>query len=298
MFSCNQQQESAEVEQISRQFITPLGVAKEYPEASEAQLKNYEKALFDYNENPNDPDNIIWLGRRLAYMGKYDEAIETYTAGIQKIPDNPKFYRHRGHRYISTRQYKKAIADFERAVELIEGTENEIEPDGIPNARNTPVSSLHGNVYYHLGLAYYLVHDYEKAFEAYTLCRESGNNPDNIVSSTHWLYMISRRLGNEEQANEMLLPVEENMDIIENHDYYKLCLFYKGLLPADSLSVNDDSPSSDALKYGLANWQFYNLEKESAEEEFIAITTGNSWTSFGYIAAESDIIQYYKRVEE
>ena len=32
------------------------------------------------------PDNLIWLGRRLAYLGKYDEAIEIYSKGIIKYP--------------------------------------------------------------------------------------------------------------------------------------------------------------------------------------------------------------------
>ena len=62
-------------------------------------------------------------------------------------------YRHRGHRYVSIREFDRAIADLEYAATLIEGTEDEIEPDGMPNAMNIPVSSLHSNIWYHLGLA-------------------------------------------------------------------------------------------------------------------------------------------------
>jgi tetratricopeptide (TPR) repeat protein len=256
-------------------------------------LAQYSEAFADYEEDPNSAENIIWLGRRLAYMGKYDEAIERYTEGIEQYPDNPRFYRHRGHRYISIREYEKAITDLEMAASLIEGTPNESEADGMPNARNIPVSTLHGNIYYHLGLAYYLVHNYPKAYEAYLNCRNTAKNPDNLVSSTHWLYMIQRRLDNTVLADSMLNPIETGFDVIENHDYYKLCLLYKGLLTLDSLNINGDSPSSDAVKYGLANWYFYNNDKAKAQTSFEAMMQGSSWTSFGYLAAESDLLKYY-----
>ncbi len=61
------------------------------------------------------------------------------------------------------REFDRAIQDFEKAATLIEGTEDKIEPDGLPNAQNIPVSTLHTNIWYHLGLAYYLQHDLENA---------------------------------------------------------------------------------------------------------------------------------------
>ena len=288
--SCTPEQEKA----VKETFTTPLGLEKSYPEPSKALEAQHQMALANFEADPDMVENIIWLGRRTAYMGQYEEAIKIYTEGINNFPDNPKLYRHRGHRYISIRAYERAITDLLKAAELIQGTENEIEQDGMPNARNIPVSSLHGNIYYHLGLAYYLIHDYEKAFEAYIKCRDSANNPDNIVSSTHWLYMIQRRLDDKVMADSMLAPIEPEFDVIENHDYYKLCLFYKGLIPEDSIVATGDSPSSDALKYGLANWKFYNAEKEQAKDMFEAMIAGNSWTSFGYLAAESDLLEYYK----
>ena len=56
----------------------------------------------------------------------------------------PRFPRHRGHRYISIRQLDNAISDFEHAASMIDGQPNEIEPDGMPNARGIPVSTLQG----------------------------------------------------------------------------------------------------------------------------------------------------------
>src|SRR5688572_7608769 len=31
---------------------------------------------------PNDPDALIWVGRRLAYMGRYLEAIDVFSDGV------------------------------------------------------------------------------------------------------------------------------------------------------------------------------------------------------------------------
>lgn len=293
--SCQNQKKRTETENDQdKVFTTPLGKEITYPTSSPKMLTQYEKAKKEYESDPGNPDKIIWYGRRAAYLGRYREAISIYSKGIDLFPDNPKLYRHRGHRFISIRKIDKAIADFEKAAALIEGTKNEIEPDGMPNALGIPVSTLHGNIWYHLGLAYYLKHNYELAFEAFTKCRETGKKPDNIVSSTNWLYMIQRRMGDVDLANEMLLPITEGMEIIENHDYYKLCLFYKGSIPADSLGINDEStPASDALKYGLANWYYYNNQPQKAKELYDAILKGKSWSSFGYIAAESDVLKNY-----
>lgn len=275
-------------------FTTPLGKEFTISEPSKKLLSQYEEAKKNYEVNPDDIDTIIWYGRRTAYLGRYNDAISIYTEGIEKFTDEPRLYRHRGHRYISIRKFDKAIVDFEKAGELIQGTENEIEPDGMPNAQNIPVSTLHGNIWYHLGLAYYLKHDYKKAYDAYLKCRASGELPDNIVSSTHWLYMIQRRLGNTELGNKILKPITAEMNVIENQSYHDLCKLYKGIIPIDSLlQTGTGSPSNDAIRYGLANWYFYNNEKEKAKELIKGLVESSSWSSFGYIAAESDLIKYF-----
>lgn len=296
LFGCRNQKKEEVVSAVMKStFTTPLGKEITLSEPSEKVLNQYKNAKEDYDKFPNDVDNIIWYGRRTAYLGKYEDAITIYSEGIEKFPKEPRFYRHRGHRYISLRKFDKAITDLEKAGQLIQDSENEIEPDGMPNARNIPVSTLHGNIWYHLGLAYYLKHDYEKAFDAYTKCRASGELPDNIVSSTHWLYMIQRRLGNIALANKMLEPISAEMDVIENQSYHDLCKLYKGLIPVESLlQKGTGSPSNDAVSYGIANWYFYNNEKEKAEKIMKDLVESPSWNSFGYIAAESDLLKYYE----
>src|SRR5688500_11278883 len=141
------------------------------PVLSENARKIYEtklsEARADFEKNPSSADALIWLGRRTAYPGKYKEAIRIFTDGIAKFPKDARFYRHRGHRYITLRCFGDAIRDFETAAKLVKGKADEIEPDGLPNARNIPTSTLQSNIFYHLGLAYYVKGDFRNALKAY-----------------------------------------------------------------------------------------------------------------------------------
>lgn len=265
-------------------------------EPSEALLKKFQEYQADYQAAPADVEKLIWFGRFTAYKGDHLEAIQIYTKGMEQFPDEPRLYRHRGHRYITIRKFDQAIQDLEHAARLIKDQPNQIEPDGMPNARNIPVSSLHGNIWYHLGLAYYLKHDMENALRAYQNCRTAMNNNDNLVSSTHWLYMILRRMNRQEEADKYLEAITADMEIIENIDYHRLCLFYKGELSLEDLTNKSESESAgDAIDYAVGNWYFYNEEKEKAESVFEKILQRKSWGSFGYIAAESQYAQEFQQ---
>ncbi len=254
-------------------------------------LDRLAAAKKDYDDNPHDADNIIWYGRRTAYAGDYRGAIEIFSIGIKEFPQDARMYRHRGHRYISIRAFDRAIEDLENAATLIEGTENEIEPDGLPNALNIPISSLHGNTWYHLGLAYYLKHDWKNARRAYLAGFNAGRNDDNRVSTTHWLYMILRRMGENKAADEVLEVITADMQVIENTVYHNLCLFYKGEITLDEMLGDDaDSPTGAAAAYGIANWYYYNGDDEQAQSRLESLLATDGWSAFGYIAAEADLV--------
>jgi len=92
------------------------------PALSPATRTRFDSALHAaraaYERAPRDLDSIIWLGRRTAYLGRYHEAIGIYTRGLEAHPDEPRLLRHRGHRYLSTRQLDRAVADLTRAAQL------------------------------------------------------------------------------------------------------------------------------------------------------------------------------------
>lgn len=262
------------------------------PEIREVYEANLARATADYEADPNDADAIIWYGRRTAYLGDYLRAIAIYSEGIEKHPDDARMYRHRGHRYITTRQLDAATADLEKAAEMIAGTEDQVEPDGLPNARNIPTSTLQSNIWYHLGLAYYLKGDFENALQAYRECLEVSGNPDMQVATTHWLYMTLRRLGQEGEAAAILEPIHSQMDIIENSGYHRLLLMYKGALTPEVLLAEaqaGDGVANATTGYGVGNWYAYTGSPKQAEEILRNVLIGPQWAAFGYIAAEADI---------
>jgi tetratricopeptide (TPR) repeat protein len=252
---------------------------------------NYEQAVLEYEADPANIDKLIWMGRRLGYLGRYDEAIAVYTKGIGMAPKDARLYRHRGHRYISTRRFRLAIADFEEASRLQKGKKDEIEPDGQPNKLNKPLSTLQFNIYYHWGLAHYLLGEYEEALKAYTECmKRSHNNDDSLVATTDWMYMTLRRLGKKNAAEKLLAPVTEKMDIIENTSYWKRLLMYKGVLkPEDLLAEDADALTLATQGYGVGNWYLYNGETKKARNVFEKVVQGTSTSAFGYIAAEVEL---------
>ena len=254
---------------------------------------NLQAAREQYERNPNDADAIIWLGRRLAYLGRYRDAIATFTDGIRKHPADARMYRHRGHRYITVRELDKAIADFSKAAVLIAGKPDQIEPDGQPNAKNIPTSTLNTNVFYHLGLAHYLRGEFEPALKAYRECIRFSKNPDMLVATTHWLYMTLRRLDRPGEARQALEPISADMEIIENGSYHRLLMVYKGTEKADALAASLAAGNLDAVTigYGLGNWHLYNDRRDQAMIAFRQIVEKNDaqWPAFGYIAAEAEL---------
>jgi tetratricopeptide (TPR) repeat protein len=262
--------------------------------ATQARMQSQlAAARVELAARPNDPDALIWVGRRLGYLGRYAAAIETFSDGIRRFPSDPRMYRHRGHRYISVRELDKAIADFERAADLMAGRPDEVEPDGQPNARNIPIGSLQSNVWYHLALAHYLKGDWEAAARAARSGIQISNNPDRLVSQTHWLYMALRRAGRDAEAAAALAPIRDDFDIVENESYYRLVKLYRTGVPAavvDSvLSSLAGTPSDASFAYGIANWALYNGDTTRAVRAFEQLLKGGSWASFGYIAAEADL---------
>jgi tetratricopeptide (TPR) repeat protein len=253
----------------------------------EADLAAARRAL---DAAPEDADARIWVGRRLAYLGRYRDAIAVFTEGIERFPKDARFLRHRGHRYITVREFDKAIADLERADALAAGTPDQVEPDGQPNARNVPLTTLHSNIRYHLALAYYLKGDYARAAPVWQRARDAVKNPDNLVSATHWLYLTLRRLGRSEEAARALDGIVPGLDVIENGSYYSLCQLYKGTRTAeDVLRAAGTGSSGAAVVYGVSAWHAVNGRTSEARRLWHALIGGAEWAPFGVIAAEAEM---------
>ncbi len=282
---------SPDVEAISL-LGKPLSSPVLAPDVQKKREEELAQARRDYDANPDSVEAIIWLGRRTAYLGRYRQAINIFTEGIRKHPDDARLYRHRGHRYITVRRLQDAVRDFQFAVLLVRGKPDEVEPDGQPNARNIPLGSLQSNIFYHLGLAYYLQGDFDHALRAYERCMELAKNPDRLVSTSHWMYMTLRRVGHVSEAEKLLEPISISLDVIENIAYHKLLLMYGGEIAPEELVRQDPNTTEGAtILYGIGNWYFYNGQPERAYPLWQKILDGAQWSAFGFIAAEAEALR-------
>ncbi len=220
--------------------------------------------------DPADPENIILYGRGLAALWRYREAIDVYTRGIAAHPDHAMLYRHRGHRYITVREFDKAVPDLDRA------------------------AGLNGNdfdIWYHLALAHYLRGDFPRAEAAYLKCREAAKDEGSVIAVSNWLYISLMRQGKKAEAAGVLEGIREDMKAGENAAYHNLLLFYKGLKKEGDLEAAAASSDLDLATtgYGLACWYLYNGNTEKAFAYFKKIVAIPYWPAFGYIAAETEI---------
>ena len=282
---------TAQTPEATSLFGKPLISAPPAGETKARLEADLAKAQADFDQDPSSADAAIWLGRRLAYLGRFRDAIDTYSKGIAKHPNEARLYRHRGHRYITIRKFDLAVADLTKASQLIAGKPDEIEPDGAPNPKGIPRSTLQSNIWYHLGLAHYLNGQFDRALEAYRSgMRVSRVNDDMLVATSDWLYMTLRRLKRDDEARAALEPIKAQMDVIENMAYHARLLMYKGQrTPESVLNLNTADDVQIATQgYGVGNWFLVNGDRAKAKEIFDRVLAGRAWTAFGFIAAEAD----------
>ncbi len=289
--ACRSLPEGAEARSLFGRPLYPPPIA----EAERARrAEALERALAEWKRAPQDPDALLWAGRRFGYVNRFRAALEVFSTGVRQHPDDARMWRFRGHRHITLREFGAAERDLERAAELISGAPDSVEPAGLPNERGIDLDYLQHSVWYHLGLALYLQGDFARALDAWQRCRAVSRNPDALCSATHWLYMTLRRLGREPEARSALEPISAGMDIVEYHAYHRLLLVYRGELDADELlaRTREESPASvdhATIGYGVGNWHLYQGRRERAVEVFREVLQNPNWHSFGSIASEVEL---------
>jgi tetratricopeptide (TPR) repeat protein len=248
------------------EVVSPLG-ARFYSKPDEKNaIAEAEKQLA---ADPNNVDRLIALGRAQVSVWRLRDAIDTFTRAIKLAPDNARLYRLRGHRYISSRQFDKAVADLERAAKL---------------------SDREFDIWYHLGLAYYLKRDFARAADAYTRARDAGTKDDNIIAASNWLYASLRRQKKSAEAARALERIRPDMNVQEDKMYFALLLFYKGLKQeSEVLHPQLTDMEAATVGYGIGNWHLYNGRQARARQVFQNIVAGKEWAAFGFISAEAEL---------
>ena len=237
-----------------------------------------------------DSASVVWVGRRQAYAWNYTAAVATFSGGIAAHPGFAPLYRHRGHRYLTRRNFSLAEGDLAHAAALMDGGADEWEADGQPNAANVPLSTLQFNTYYHLGLARYLQADYAGALAAYERCwRRSQINDESIAATAYWRYMALRRLGRDADAEASLAPIHAGMRTLEGGAYLNLTMMFRGqLTPEQVLGKDPSALDLVTLGYGVAFYYNASGQPEKAAATLRAVLNTTYWAGFGFIAAEAD----------
>jgi len=260
--------------------------------AAAAQLEaDLAVAREAWRATPHDRDAAIWVARRLGYLGRYREAIDVLTETLEDHPGDPFVLRHRGHRWITLREFGAAISDLEQAADACRTVLDVVEPDGRPTPGRPPHSSLHYNVHYHLGLAHFLDGDFESAERAWLCCLAVADDDESRVAVTHWLWSVRMRLGDPAGAAAVVAPIRQRMDVVENVAYHQLCLFYGLRLERTALAPRSGS-SGSALAFGLAHFDLVMGQTERAFAAMRELADGPNWSAFGAIAAEVELARH------
>ncbi len=140
-----------------------LGYDPPKGDALELQARLLEEAADRLELEPDSEDSWIWVGRRLAYLGRYRAAQRVYTRGLATNPGSYRLLRHRGHRWLTLREFTRAAVDLAQAERLSRSEPDRVEPDGLPNEAGLPTGTDRTNITYHLALALYVKGDFAGA---------------------------------------------------------------------------------------------------------------------------------------
>jgi len=229
---------------------------------------------------------IIWHARFVGYTD-YERAVSLYTEAMATRPDEPWLLRHRGHRLISLRRFDEAITDLQRAYDLTTGRADEVEPDGQPNARGIPTSTLKSNIRYHLALANFLTGNFPAASMYWEEDAKVAANLDHRVAATYWWVLSMARMGDMPRVQAALAPISADWEIIENGSYHRALLWMKGQMTEDALRASMTTPlERQTIGNGIAQWQMAHGRRERALRAVREVLSTGPSASFGFLGAE------------
>ena len=248
------------------EYRSPAGV-EYFAEPDTGAVVRAESALA---QDPRNVDRIIQLGLAQAAIRQYREAIQTFSRGIQVAPDNPILYRWRGHRFISIRNFDRAIAD------LVNG-----------NSRDTANDSI----WYHLGVAHYLRGEFDSAAVAFGHAKPKAPDPNERLGSYDWLWMSLMRAGRTADAAASIADLTNEELLRSGIPYAERLRLYRGFTdPGHAMGAGDTTDINIAtVSYGIGNWYLLRGDTTTARDWFRRSVASGGWPAFGFIASEVEL---------
>ena len=234
---------------------------------------------------PEREDSHIWMGRRLGYLARWGEAIDAFTEGLEQFPESYKLLRFRGRHLARNREFERAIADYERALELMEGVTDSYEPDGIINTRHQYLGSYRSNLHYYHGQTSWALGDYQATLDGMTRSAEGPlvQHDDRRVATSFWRYLALRKLGRHDEAQQVVDAIPEGLELVENHDYYHGVRFFNGNIDEATLLSNAGLNAT----FGVAMFHLLEGREEKAQQMLTELVTNSSQ---GYWPAETELL--------
>lgn len=218
--------------------------------------------------DPRNVERIIALGVAQSGVRQYREAIETFTRGLNIAPNNALLLRWRGHRYLSTRQFDKALDDLTRGARLD--------------------STIYG-IWYHLGIVRFVRYDFAGAAQAFTRALPIAPDSGERSGATDWLWMSLSRAGRRAEAQALL---ERHPDVPAAGNAYTTRLrLYRGQVSPDSLFMPADTSDIQiaTLSYGIGDWYLVRGDTAHARRWFERSVSSGGWPAFGFIVSEVEL---------
>jgi tetratricopeptide (TPR) repeat protein len=251
----------------SVQYRSPAGV--EYrAQADTGPIARAQSALV---ADPRSVQKIIALGVAQSGARQFKEAIETFTKGMAIAPTDAMLYRWRGHRYLSTRDFRRARADLEKALAL---------------------DSLNYGALYHLGIVNFAEGQFAKAADLFRRAIPRAPDAGELAGSTDWLWMSLARAGRAAEAQAHLDRRTDSLPI--NNAYTKRLKLYRGQVRPDQVFEPSDTADVQVatLSYGIGNWYLVQGDRAKAREWFEKSVASDGWPGFGFILSEIELRRF------
>ncbi len=246
------------------QYRSPTGTTY-HSQVDTGAIARAESALA---AEPRNVARIIQLGVAQSGSRQFREAIQTFTRGLAIEPDNPMLYRWRGHRYLSVREFDRAMTDLRRGFQL---------------------DSTNYGILYHLGILRYAGGDFAAAADAFTRSQRHAPDAGELAGSTDWLWMSLMRAGRAAEARAMLDRRPDSLPAA--NAYARRLKLYRGEIGPDSAFTAADTADVQAatLSYGIGNWYLVRGDTVRARQWFDRSIRSGGWPAFGFIIAEADL---------
>ncbi len=250
----------------SVQYRSPAGVAY-HAQVDTGPIARARAAL---TAEPRNVQRIIALGVAQSGARQFREAIATFSRGLAIAPNDAMLYRWRGHRYISIRQFDKALADLRRGYQL---------------------DSTNYGILFHLGVLRFAKRDFAGAATMFTKAQPLAPDGGERAGSTDWLWMSLSRANRPAEAAAMLARRADTLPAPPGYAYVSRLRLYRGETAPEALFTASDTADVQVatLSFGLGNWYLVHGDTTKAKASFQRAIKSGGWPGFGFIMSEIEL---------